>query len=75
MKSAEIFSAGYAIPQYDCSRFMRSWRYKDECFELPADAVMLRAVDGVPFFVAKIEDVREAAANHAQPFTVESVYG
>ena len=33
--SQEVYDAGYAIPQYDISRIMRTWRYKDKTFTTP----------------------------------------
>jgi hypothetical protein len=33
--SLEVYDAGYAIPQYDISRIMRTWRYKDKTFTTP----------------------------------------
>ena len=73
--TAEIYAMGYALPSYDCSRYERTWQFKDETFRLPADAVMLHIVDGLQFYVANIEDVREAASKAGASFTVESVYG
>ena len=60
MKSAEIFAAGYAVPMYDISHEVRLWRFRDEQFELSANAVPLLTVEGIPFQVAKIDAVRAA---------------
>jgi hypothetical protein len=35
--SAELYAAGYAVPQYDISTVKRTWRYKDKIFTTPYD--------------------------------------
>lgn len=35
--STELYEAGYAIPQYDISTTMRTWRHKDKIFTTPCD--------------------------------------
>lgn len=59
MKSSqELYDAGYAIPQYDISRTMRTWRFKDKTFTTPIDVKTL-TLDGVPFPVLTKEQVDE----------------
>jgi hypothetical protein len=62
MTSAEIFDAGYAIPGYDIRTDVRHWIYREERFDVPKEAVPLREIHGVQFKVARIDDVRKAAA-------------
>ena len=61
MTSDEIYDAGYAIPMYDIVQSIRHWRFREEEWSLPWNAVPLREIPGVGFYVAKIEDVRAAA--------------
>jgi len=59
MKSSqEVYEAGYAIPQYDISRTMRTWRFKDKIFTTPIDVKTL-TLDGLPFPVLPMEKVDE----------------
>ena len=59
MKSSqELYDAGYALPQYDISRTMRTWRFKDKTFTTPIDVKTL-TLDGVPFPVLTKEQVDE----------------
>ena len=64
MTSKQIFDAGWAIPLYDLALNLRTWRYRDEEYRLPADAVYCQNVIGVWCNVARIEDVRAAARAH-----------
>ena len=42
--SAELYDAGYAIPQYDILTTTRTWRHKDKIFttlyDVPVETVM-----------------------------------
>ncbi len=60
MTSAEIYDAGYAVSMYDIIASKRHWRFRDEEFTLPYNAVPMRSLEGVSFQVGKIEDVRAA---------------
>lgn len=61
LTSKDIFDMGYAVPSYNICEYTRYWRFREETFKLPANAVSL--IDFPPWkcFVAKIEDVRAAA--------------
>jgi len=64
MTSKQIFDAGYAIPAYDIALHVRTWRYREEEYRLPANAVFWQNVPWIDFHVARIEDVRDAARAH-----------
>lgn len=57
MTSKELFDKGYAIPGYDIKNGIRHWRYREETYTLPWNAVPLVSLSGVRFHVAKIETV------------------
>lgn len=61
MKAEEIFSLGYAVPNYDIEKQVRRWRYRDEQYTLPTHAVRLVQLPGVRFYVGHIDEVRKAA--------------
>lgn len=67
MKSKDIFDAGYAVPSYDMLGQYRFWRYRDEEFQLPANAVPLIEIDGLNFYVGRIDVVRKAAEAQGIP--------
>ena len=58
--SEAIYAAGYAVPSYDILAYRRFWRYRDEEFNLPANAVYLYDI-GIGFDVGRIDDIRTAA--------------
>ena len=60
LTSEQIYAAGYALPCYDILAAKRHWRYREEEFTTEWNAVPLREIDGVPFSVGRIEDVRRA---------------
>lgn len=57
----EIFSMGYAVPSFNIDEDSVAWRFRDEVIKLHRGAVSLATVEGVPFFLGDIEDVRKAA--------------
>jgi len=61
--TAYIFADGLAIPEFSVSNSHRYWRFNDEHFKLPFDAVPLNpiSIGNSEFNTARIEDVRAAA--------------
>jgi hypothetical protein len=60
MNAQQINETGYAIPFYDSKKQVRIWRYAGKQYVLPADAVVMEKISGVPFMVARIEEVESA---------------
>lgn len=60
MGSADLYDLGYAVPLYGIDAEKRTWRWRDEEYTIPMDAVMTLWLTGVRFPVALIEDVRRA---------------
>lgn len=60
MTFGQIYEAGYAVQLYNITTDVRHWHFKDETFQLPDGAVESKHMNGLR--VAKIEDVRKAAA-------------
>ncbi len=58
--SEAIYAAGYAVPSYDVLAYRRFWRYRDEEFNLPANAVYLYDI-GIGFDVGRIEEIRRCS--------------
>lgn len=61
LTSAEIYEAGYAVPSYDILADRRMWRFQEEEWNLPSNAVRLHTVLGISVQVGLVADVRAAA--------------
>lgn len=66
MPSVEIYEAGYAVLLYDIAHDRRTWRFKEEEWRIPMNAVQLHNIPGVATPVALVEDVRAAAMKMKQ---------
>lgn len=72
--SVEIYEAGYAVLLYDISHDFRTWRFKEEEWRIPMNAVQLHNIPGVATPVALVSDVRAAAEKMKQAQEYRSLH-
>jgi hypothetical protein len=74
LTSKEIYEGGYAIALYDIATDRKTWRFKEEEWSLPSNAVQLHNIPGMAVPVALVADVRAAAEKMKQEQEYRSLH-